>query len=142
MVWIPKCRRKQLYGGGVKYVGSLFHELARERESRVLEGHLCPDHVHMRIEIPPKHSMAQYQGEKCDSNSPEICGEAKKASPDGSSGQEGIMYQGLVGRKRPSESISRNKKQKPNDLTSWKCSRIYFSTNSKPIAHNACLPQS
>ena len=62
MVWIPKCRKKQLYGGVAKFLGSVFHELARERESRILEGHLCMDHVHMLIEIPPKYSVAQVVG--------------------------------------------------------------------------------
>jgi putative transposase len=45
-----------------KYLGDIFHRLARERESKILEGHLCPDHVHMLIEIPPKYSVAQVVG--------------------------------------------------------------------------------
>ena len=82
VVWIPKCRKKQLYGGVAKYLGNIFHELARERESRIVEGHVCPDHVHMLIEIPPKYARSTsnrlYQGEKRDSDSPEICRETKK----------------------------------------------------------------
>jgi putative transposase len=62
VVWIPKCRKKQLYGGEAKYLGNIFHELARERESQIVEGHLCPDHVNMLIEIPPKYSVAQVVG--------------------------------------------------------------------------------
>ena len=62
VVWIPKYRKKQLYGGVANYLGSIFHELARERESRIVEGHLCMDHVHMLIEIPPKYSVAQVVG--------------------------------------------------------------------------------
>ena len=62
VVWIPKYRKKQLYGGVAKYLGSIFHELARERESRILEGHLCLGHVYMLIEIPPKYSVAQVVG--------------------------------------------------------------------------------
>ena len=62
VVWIPKCRKKQLYGGVAKYLGKIFHELAKERESRILEGNLCSDHVHMLIEIPPKYSVAQVIG--------------------------------------------------------------------------------
>jgi len=62
VVWIPKYRKKQLYGGVAKYLGEIFHRLAKERESRILEGHLCPDHVHMLIEIPPKYSVAQVVG--------------------------------------------------------------------------------
>ena len=40
----------------------MFRELARQRESEVLEGHLCPDHVHVYISIPPKYSVAQVVG--------------------------------------------------------------------------------
>ena len=62
IVWIPKRRRKVLYGKLRKNLGELFHKLASERESRIVEGHLCPDHVHMCIEIPPKYSVAQVVG--------------------------------------------------------------------------------
>ena len=62
IVWIPKYRKKQLYGGVAKYLGSIFHKLAKERESRILEGRLCSDHIHMLIEIPPKYSVAQVVG--------------------------------------------------------------------------------
>lgn len=34
------------------------HELAKQRESEIVEGHLCPDHVHMLIRIPPKFSVS------------------------------------------------------------------------------------
>jgi putative transposase len=61
-VRIPKCRKKQLYGGAAKYLGSIFREPAKERESPIAEGHLCPDRVHMLIEIPPKYSAAQAAG--------------------------------------------------------------------------------
>ena len=62
VVWIPKCRRKQLYGELRKNLGEVFRELARQKESRVVEGHLQPDHVHMLISIPPKYSVAQVVG--------------------------------------------------------------------------------
>ena len=62
MVWIPKCRRKLLYGQLRQNLGEVFHELARQKESKVLEGHLKPDHVHMLISIPPKYSVAQVVG--------------------------------------------------------------------------------
>jgi len=62
VVWIPKCRRKQLYDQVAKYLGEVFHELARHQESRILEGHMCPDHVHMLIAIPPKHAVSQVVG--------------------------------------------------------------------------------
>ena len=62
IVWIPKCRKKQLYGKVAKYLGEIFHELARQRESKIVQGHLCPDHIHMLIQIPPKYAVSQVVG--------------------------------------------------------------------------------
>ena len=62
VVWIPKGRRKMLYGQLRKNLGDVFHDLARQKESRVLEGHLQADHVHVLISIPPKYSVAQVVG--------------------------------------------------------------------------------
>jgi putative transposase len=62
IVWIPKCRRRVLYGQTAKYPGEIFHELARQKESRIVEGRLCPDHIHMLIAIPPKYAVAQVVG--------------------------------------------------------------------------------
>jgi putative transposase len=53
---------KMLYGQLRKNLGDVFHELARQKESRVLEGHLQPDHVHMLISIPPKYAVSQVVG--------------------------------------------------------------------------------
>ena len=62
LVWIPKCRRKVLYGQLRTHLGSVFHELAIQKESKVVEGHLMPDHVHMLVSIPPKYAVAQVVG--------------------------------------------------------------------------------
>ena len=62
MVWIPKYRRKVLYGSLRKYLGEIFHDLAAQRECKIHEGHLVGDHVHMMISIPPKYSVAQVAG--------------------------------------------------------------------------------
>lgn len=62
IVWIPKYRRKKLFGELRKELGQVLRELARQKESEVIEGHLLPDHVHMLISIPPKHSVAQVVG--------------------------------------------------------------------------------
>ena len=62
IVFIPKCRRKTLYGELRKHLGSVFRDLAQQKESRIEEGHLMPDHVHMMISIPPKYSVAQVVG--------------------------------------------------------------------------------
>ena len=62
LVWIPKCRRRVLYGQLRRELGEVFHELARQKECRVEEGHLLPDHVHMLMSIPPKYAVAQVVG--------------------------------------------------------------------------------
>jgi len=62
VIFIPKCRRKTLYGQLRKYLGEVFHELARRRECRIEEGHLMADHVHMLISIPPKYAVSQVVG--------------------------------------------------------------------------------
>ena len=62
VVWIPKYRRKTLYGQLRKYLGQVFMDLARARECEVLEGHMMADHVHMLISIPPKYSVSQVIG--------------------------------------------------------------------------------
>ena len=59
IVFIPKCRRRVLYGQLRSHLGEVFHTLARQRESRIEEGHLMPDHVHMLISIPPKYAVSQ-----------------------------------------------------------------------------------
>ena len=62
VVWIPKCRKKVLYGQLRVHMGEILRELARQKESRVVEGHLMPDHIHMLISIPPKYSVASVVG--------------------------------------------------------------------------------
>lgn len=62
IVWIPKCRKKVLYGQLRRYLGEALRELFSQRESRVEEGHLLGDHVHVLISIPPKYSVAEVVG--------------------------------------------------------------------------------
>lgn len=62
IVFIPKCRRRSLYGQLRQHLGEVFHELARHKDSRIEEGHLMADHVHMLISIPPKHAVSQVVG--------------------------------------------------------------------------------
>ena len=62
VVWIPKYRRKSLYLQLRRHLGEVFHDLARQKESKILEGHLQPDHVHMLIAIPPKYAVAPVIG--------------------------------------------------------------------------------
>jgi len=62
VVFIPKCRRKTLYGKLRRNLGEVFHQLAKQKESRIEEGHLRSDHVHMMIAIPPKSAVSQVIG--------------------------------------------------------------------------------
>jgi putative transposase len=62
VVWIPKYRRKAMFLGLRKVPGEVFHELARRKECRILEGHVAVDHVHMYISISPKYPVAQLVG--------------------------------------------------------------------------------
>ena len=58
VVFIPKYRRKAIYGELRKLLGEIFHDLARQKECRIIEGHLLADQVQMGLEIPPKHAVA------------------------------------------------------------------------------------
>src|SRR6201989_2068121 len=62
VVFIPKCRRKTLYGELRRHLGEVFRRLAAQKESRIEEGHLMPDHVHMMMSIPPKYAVSQVIG--------------------------------------------------------------------------------
>ncbi len=62
IVFIPKCRRKTLFGQIRQRLGEVFHKLAAQKESRIEEGHLQPDHVHMLISIPPRYAVSQVVG--------------------------------------------------------------------------------
>ena len=62
LVWIPKYRRKVLYGQIRKELGPILRELGLQKESKVVEGGLKGDHVHMLVSIPPKYSVAQVVG--------------------------------------------------------------------------------
>ncbi len=62
VVFIPKYRRKVLYGTLCHHLGEVFRRLALQKESEIEEGHLMPDHVHMMISIPPKYLVSQVVG--------------------------------------------------------------------------------
>jgi putative transposase len=62
VIFIPKYRRKVLYGELRRHLGEVFRRLARQKESEIEAGHMMADHVHMMIAIPPKFSVAQVIG--------------------------------------------------------------------------------
>ena len=62
VVFIPKCRKKVIYGQLREHLGAIFHELAGYKEIEIEEGHLHPDHVHMCLSIPPKYAVSSIVG--------------------------------------------------------------------------------
>ena len=62
VVFVPKRRRKALWGAVRKHLGQVFHSLAKQKECTIVEGHIMPDHVHICVAIPPKHSVASVIG--------------------------------------------------------------------------------
>ena len=58
VVFIPKYRKKVLYGKFRTIVGQILRDLCRQRRVELIEGHLCADHVHMCLQIPPKDSVS------------------------------------------------------------------------------------
>ena len=62
VVFVPKRRRKAIFGQARRQLGAIFHVLARQKECQIIEGHLMLDHVHMCIAIPLKHPVASVIG--------------------------------------------------------------------------------
>ena len=57
LIWIPKYRKKLIYGNLRRYLGEVLRELALQKESNIIEGHLMGDHVHL---------MAKYKYDQID----------------------------------------------------------------------------
>ncbi len=62
VVIVPKYRKKVLYGQVRNQVGDILRDLCRQKGVRLVEGHLCPDHVHMLLSVPPRFSIAMVIG--------------------------------------------------------------------------------
>jgi len=62
VIFIPKYRRKRLFGVVKKRLGTVFHQLAQQKGCWIEEGHIMPDHVHMLINVPPKLAVSGVVG--------------------------------------------------------------------------------
>jgi len=62
IVFIPKKRKKQIYGSIRKHLDEILHELANRKGVTIKEGHLMPDHIHMCLSIPPKYTVSNIVG--------------------------------------------------------------------------------
>ena len=76
VVFVPKRRRKVIFGQTRRHLGPIFHALARQKECQIIEGHLMPDHVHMCIAIPPQAPSSFgdriFEGEECNCDCPTV----------------------------------------------------------------------
>jgi len=62
IIFIPKMRKKKLYGDIRARLREVFHALATQKDCKIIQGYLMSDHVHMLIEIPPKHKVSEVVG--------------------------------------------------------------------------------
>ena len=62
VVFVPKGRKKSLYGKIREFLKKAFHELARQKGCQIVEGHMSGGHVHMCISIPPKYAVSEVIG--------------------------------------------------------------------------------
>jgi putative transposase len=82
VVFIPKYRKKNIYGWVRIELGPIIRDLAQQKESVVEEGDLMADDVHMLLSIPPKYSVSEvvrvYQGQECNRDSSEFHGSTEE----------------------------------------------------------------
>lgn len=62
VVFAPKYRRKVFYGSKRLEIGAILRELCSWKGVNIIEAEVCPDHVHMLLEIPPKLSVSSFMG--------------------------------------------------------------------------------
>ena len=62
IVFIPKYRRKAIYGKLRRDIGVILRRLCEYKEVEIIEAYTCIDHVHMLVKIPPKLSVSQFMG--------------------------------------------------------------------------------
>ena len=62
IVWAPKYRRKVFYGDKRLEIGAILRELCKWKGVNIIEAEVCPDHIHMLLEIPPKMSVSSFMG--------------------------------------------------------------------------------
>ena len=117
VVFIPKGRRKALFGQLRPYLGEVLRRSAAQKESRIEEGHLMPDHVHMMISIPPKYAVSQVIGYIKGKSAIHMArvyggGGGRGISPASISGREAISCRRSAGMRKRSASTSGSRKRR------------------------------
>ena len=104
VVFIPKYRKKVIYGGLRSELGPILRDLAQQKEAVVVEGHLMSDHVHMLLSIPPKYSVSGVvgfiKGEECNNDSAEVYGTGEELCGTALLGEGVLRVDGGAGRGR------------------------------------------
>ena len=62
IVFIPKYRRKEIYGKLRTDIGRILRRLCEYKGVEILEAHACVDHIHMLVKIPPKIAVSNFMG--------------------------------------------------------------------------------
>ena len=62
IVFAPKYRRKVFYGEKRREIGAILRKLCEWKGINIIEAEVCPDHIHMLVEIPPKYSVSSFMG--------------------------------------------------------------------------------
>lgn len=62
VVFAPKYRRKEFYGDNRLEIGKILRELCKWKGVNIINAEVCPDHIHMLIEVPPKISISSFMG--------------------------------------------------------------------------------
>ena len=62
IVFAPKYRRMVFYGEFKTEIGKILRELCNWKQVKIIEAEVCPDHIHMLVEIPPKMSVSSFMG--------------------------------------------------------------------------------
>ena len=62
IVFVPKYRRKQMYGEMRAFLRDIFGELANQKGCEIISGSLANDHVHMLLRVLPKYAVAEVVG--------------------------------------------------------------------------------
>ena len=62
IVFIPKYRKKVLYGKVRDDVREVIRTLCKYKNVEIIEGAVCIDHVHLCLSIPPKMSISEFMG--------------------------------------------------------------------------------
>ena len=120
LVFIPKGRRKTLYGPLRQHLGEVFRKLATQKESRIEEGHLLPDHVHMMIDRSTRcRRWSGSSREECDSFGPGVRGAQAKLCRAALLGPRVLRIDRRPRRAHHPGSTSGSRKKLTRDWTNW-----------------------